>query len=87
MKKLKHRTPEERRNQILRIKFVDPSDGVAADNRLHSGYGIALSNLAVAEASLIDAPGQDSAGPHFRAIVKEIQRFYGITFEDVNESS
>lgn len=84
MKKPKDRTPEDRRNQILRIKVTNPADEVKATARSGHGYGVALSNLAIAEASLIGLRGQDSAKPHFLAIVKEIERVYGIEFEDVN---
>lgn len=44
------------------------------------GYGIALSNLAVAQSNLVRA-GKDSAMPHFIAIVKELERLYGFKFE------
>ncbi len=87
MKKLKNRTPQERRTQILRIKVTDPRDEAQQAARTGHGYGVALSNLALAEASLIGARGQDSAQPHFLALVKEIERVYGIEFEDVNEAS
>lgn len=76
---------KRRRNQILRIKIVDPADSTTGEARARHGYGVALSNLAIAEANLIGQPGQDSAQPHFLALVKEIERVYGIEFEDVNE--
>ncbi len=87
MKKPKDRTPEERRNQILRVKITHPEDEISGEARKHRGYGVALSNLAIAEASLIGMGGQDSAKPHFLALVKEIERIYGIEFEDVNAAS
>lgn len=47
-------------------------------------YAVTLSNLAIAEAQLIRA-GKDSAMPHFIAIVKEIERFYGFRFEQSDD--
>lgn len=45
-------------------------------------YGLALSNLAIAESNLVRA-GKDSAMPHFLAIVKELETYYGFIFEKI----
>ncbi len=46
---------------------------------------IALSNLAVAEATLVRA-GKGSALPHFIAIVKRIEDICGFTFEIIDQT-
>lgn len=51
-----------------------------------STYGIVLSNLAIAQATLVKA-GKDSAYPHFIALVKEIERIYGFEFQIMQESN
>jgi len=43
-----------------------------------------LAQLAVAQSNLVKA-GKDSAMPHFIAIVKELERIYGFTFEQVDD--
>lgn len=45
---------------------------------------VVLSNLAIAEALLVRA-GKDSAMPHFIALVKEIERYYGFEFEVIDD--
>lgn len=47
-------------------------------------YGMMLVRLAVAQSNLVRA-GKDSAMPHFLAIVKELERVYGFTFEIMDE--
>jgi len=49
-------------------------------------YGIVLSNLAIAESNLVKA-GKDSAMPHFIALVKEIEKHFGFTFEQIEEDN
>lgn len=46
---------------------------------------IVLSNLAVAEATLVRA-GKQSALPHFIAIVKRIEEICGFTFEIIDQT-
>lgn len=47
-------------------------------------YGPMLVQLAVAESNLIRA-GKDSAMPHFLAIIKELERYYGFHFEQIRD--
>lgn len=68
-------------NKPLRIvRGIVDHDAFEWNQRTPNEYGIVLSNLAIAEASLVKA-GKDSAMPHFLAIVKELERIYGFTFE------
>jgi hypothetical protein len=63
------------------------SGGIALDDneyRMTLNYGLMLSNLAIAESNLVKA-GKDSALQHFIAIVKELERIYGFTFELLEE--
>lgn len=62
-------------NKQLRIVTNRSSYSVNTDI-----YIAALSNLVVAEATLVRA-GKDSAMPHFIAIVKELERLCGFRFE------
>lgn len=68
-------------NKSLRI--VKPPKVELVSDR--NTYVIALSNLAVAESNLIRA-GKDSALNHFIAIVKELERVLGFTFEIMEDA-
>lgn len=65
----------EPRKQILRIK----RDGSTPKE----DYGIMLSNLAIAEASMLSK--NSKALGHFIAIVKELEALYGFHFEYVDD--
>lgn len=54
--------------------------GPARINMQGPDYGLVLSNLAIAEATLVKA-GKQSALPHFIAIVKELEELYNFRFE------
>jgi len=47
-------------------------------------YAIVLSNLAIAESNLVKT-GHGLAMPHFIAIVKELEKVLGFTFEIMEE--
>lgn len=81
----KKKTPKDRVRQILGVVVIDNADQKTAQRRESQDYGVALSNLAVAEALLMGKPGQDSAQSHFIALVKEIEKFYGFRFDEVDE--
>lgn len=65
-------------NKPLRIRQTSLTGTRPAD------YGFMLVHLAVAQSNLVKA-GKDSAMPHFIAIVKELERHYGFTFEILDE--
>ena len=65
-------------NKPLRIRRT------ALPGERPSDYGQMLCQLALAESSLV-AVGKDSAMPHFLAIVKELESYYGFTFEIIPE--
>lgn len=70
-------------NKPLRIiSKMSPADRYATG---HRNYPVVLAQLAIAQSNLVRA-GKDSAMPHFIAIVKEIERYYGIRFEQYEES-
>ena len=69
-------------NKPLRIKTFYPDADEQPD--FDTSYGIMLSNLAIAESNLVRA-GKDSALNHFIAIVKELERVYGFSFEIMEE--
>lgn len=73
----RRKNPENKHLRIVR-------DTLAANKtRRHDpSYPLVLAQLAVAQASL--AKHKDSAMPHFIALVKEIENWYGIKFEIVD---
>lgn len=63
------------------LKIVDTFDCIKDGRQVSKdAFAIALSNLAVAEATLVKA-GKDSAMPHFVAIVKRLESLCGFEFE------
>lgn len=66
-------------NNPLRIVPIDQNKRTTNIRRNTDEYMLVLSNLAIAESNLVKA-GKDSAFPHFIAIVKEIEDYYGIKF-------
>ena len=67
------------KNKPLRIVSSRKDRPVDKGRRTTENYMLVLSNLAIAESNLVKA-GKDSAMPHFIAIVKEIEEYYGIEF-------
>ena len=65
-------------NKPLRIVRGDKNIDEAEYQRM-------LIQLAVAQSSLIRAK-KDSAWPHFVAIVKEIEKYYDFTFEQIDDT-
>lgn len=68
------KNPENKPLRIVRKPHED------VPRLLPRNEALILSNLAIAEATLVRA-GKDSAMPHFIAIVKRIEDLLGIEFE------
>lgn len=62
------------------LKIVRNDDAIIMDE---IEYGRMLQNLAIAEANCMKQ--NSKALPHFIAIVKEIERLYGFTFQTYEE--
>lgn len=69
-------------NKPLRIRHDERYSGPCCVT--DESYALMLAQLAVAQSNLVKA-GKDSAMPHFIAIVKELERIYGFTFEQVDD--
>lgn len=65
-------------NRPLRIVRGDKKIDEAEYQRM-------LIQLAVAQSNLVKAK-KDSAMPHFIAIVKEIEKYYNFTFEQIDDT-
>jgi hypothetical protein len=78
-----------RDNKHLRIVYNTDGHTDDRDHQHHARqtaiYPLILSNLAIAESNLVKA-GKDSALPHFIAIVKELEQYYGFKFEVIEDA-
>lgn len=73
-------------NEPLRLVFNKENPAGSYGGSPHDReFGLALSNLALAESNLVQA-GKDSAMPHFLACVKALEEHYDFHFEILEET-
>jgi hypothetical protein len=67
-------------NNPLRIRYN--SNQISTRRRNSNTYPITLAILALAQSNLV-RQGKDSGMTHFIAIIKELEDYFGITFEQI----